>query len=121
MKIQKKPEYNSQEPITKLLDSETILVISKSDDDEYPLVSVKYMEGKETRETIIARQTPGTHIEYNDRMIAVFTPSNKLFRKRKLVSVYDVKRHDFGSSDLLTLNYSVLSYEGSQVKQLGKK
>lgn len=119
MKTQENTETGKTTISTILLDAKTLLVVSASEKDDYPSVSVKYMEGQTPQETIIAKQTPNTIIEYNERMVAVF--DKKTLKRPKLLTIYDVQKHDFASSELLKLNYSVMSYEGGSLKQLVKK
>lgn len=121
MKTQETTELPRTEISTEILDFNTLLVVSKREDEEYPLVSVKYMDNDKPRETFIARLTPDTLLEYNDRMVAVSLPSGRVFKRRRVETIYDVKKHDFISREVLNLTYSALTYEGSKVKQLDKR
>ncbi len=106
---------------TDLLDEQTILVISKADTEEYPTVSVKYIENNQSQETDIATLTPDAMIHYNEQMVAVFYPSGRVFRKKRISTIYDVKRHDFAGTDFMQLNYEVMARNGGRVKRLGEK
>ena len=105
---------------TDLLDEQTLLVIRKADTEEYPTVSVKYMENNQSQETDIATLTPDAMIHYNEQMVAVFYPSGRLFKKNLISTIYDVKRHDFASNELMQLNYDVMARRGGKVKRLGE-
>ena len=106
---------------TDLLDEQTLLVVSKKDTEEYPTISVKYMENNTPKETDIAKLTPDAIIHYNEQMVAVFYPSGRVFKKNRIATIYDVKRHDFASSELMQLNYATMARTGGKVKQLGQK
>ena len=75
---------------TELLDEQTLLVVSKSDTEEYPTVSVKYMEDNQPKETDIAKLTPDAMIHYNEQMVAVLYPSGRVFKKNRISTIYDV-------------------------------
>lgn len=106
---------------TELLDEQTLLVVSKSDTEEYPTVSVKYMEDNQPKETDIAQLTPDAMIHYNEQMVAVLYPSGRVFKKKRISTIYDVKRHDFASSELMQLSYEAMVHNGGKVKRLGEK
>lgn len=106
---------------TEYLNENSILVVSKSPSDEYNTVSVRYLEDEETKEDRIAFMKEDISIEYNERMVAVFKKPAQRFRKPKLVAVYDATRHEFGSEEMLRLDYYSLSYEGINVRQLNKR
>ena len=121
MKTQENTETKSQILSTEILDSKTLLVVSKNEEETYPIVSVKYMLEDKPHETPIATLTPETIVRYNDQMVAVFLPKGKVIKKPTLVTVYSVARHDFVGNDLLRMDYEVLSTTGVKVKQLRNK
>lgn len=122
MKTQKETDNLKRKVIrTELLDDKTLLVVSKCDEDKYPIVSVKYMENNQTHERDIAHLTPETIIRHNDRMVAILLPSGRVIKKPKVVSIYDVRKHDFTSQELLRMDYEIFSQSGAKVKQLINK
>ncbi len=122
MKTQKEIDTLKRQVIrTELLDDKTLLVVSKSEEDKYPVVSVKYMENNQPHERNIAHLTPETIIRHNDRMVAILLPSGKVIKKPKVVSIYDVRKHDFTSQELLRMDYEIFSKSGAKVKQLINK
>ena len=82
---------------------------------------VKYMEDNQPKETDIAKLTPDAMIHYNEQMVAVLYPSGRVFKKKRISTIYDVKRHDFASSELMQLSYEAMVHNGGKVKRLGEK
>lgn len=105
---------------TILLDKDTLLVVEKNNSSDYPIVAVRYLSACKTYENQITALTEDTIVEYNDLMVAVFERTSKVFKKPKLVALYDVERHAFGSQELLKLDYGALSHDGYKVKQLNR-
>lgn len=106
---------------TEYLNENSILVVCNDPKEEYHTVSVRYLEDDKTREDRIALMRDDISIEYNERMVAVFKKSAQRFRKPKLIAVYDAIRHEFGSDEMLRLDYYAFSCEGINVKQLNKR
>ncbi len=100
-----------------LLDKDTVL-FEKQEQGKNPTAVVRYSSQGEFYEDKIAPMNEDTIIEYNELMVAVFKSSGKRIKRPKLVTVYDVKRHEFSPSELLKLDYGGLSYQGAKVKTL---
>ena len=116
-----KAEMERKISSTQLLNSNALLVISQEENEEYPLVSVRYVDKDSIRETPIARLNPITTVRHNDKMIAVFTEGGKFLKKPHLTTVFDLECHEFVGNDFLRMVYDMKKERGAMVKQLTNK
>ena len=104
-----------------LLNENTLLMISKEENEEYPIVSIRYEKFGEVHQKDLAILTPDSKVEYNEKMIAIFKRKNKVVSKFKLISVYDTISQEYiGTSDMY-LHYMTCKCDGTTQKTLGTK
>ena len=72
MKTNEKTDIERKIISTELLNENTLLVISKSDEEEHPRVSINYEKYDEVRSKDLVTLTPDVKVEHNDQMIAIF-------------------------------------------------
>ena len=104
-----------------LLNENTLLVISQGENEEYPVVSIRYEKYGEVRSKDLIRLTPDVRIEHNERMIAMFRKTGKVIKKYQLVSVYDTTSQEFVGTSHMHLHYSACKSEGVTPTTLGTK
>ena len=104
-----------------LLNANTLLLVTKAEDEEYPLVSIRYEKYGEVRHKDLTRLTPDVKVEYNEKMIAMFRKEGKVIPKYKLVYVYDTITQEFVGTSNMHLHYSASKYNGASPKTLGAK
>ena len=102
------------------LNEDTLLVVRNDDQYDSQVVAARYISNGETHEDIITIFHENVFIKYNESMVGVFERTGKVFKRPKLVALYDVERHEFGSQELLKLDYGALSHDGYKVKQLNR-
>ena len=72
-----------------LLNENTLLVVSKAEDEEYPTVSIRYQKYGEVRHKDLAILTPDVRVEHNEKMIALFKKNvNAFFQSLLFISVF---------------------------------
>lgn len=88
---------------TELLNDNALLVLSKKRHFPYTILSVCYIEeGKNSLvEDRICLYENASRIEYNDRMVAVFS-----LDVTKPFQVYDLEHKEFATGDFLTTVYN---------------
>ena len=104
-----------------LLNEHTLLLVTKAENEEYPVVSIRYEKYGEVRHKDLARLTPDVKVEYNDKMIAMFRKEGKVVPRYKLVYVYDTTIQEFLGSSNMRLHYEASKYAGARPKTLGAK
>lgn len=104
-----------------LLNENTLLLVTKAEDEEYPVASIRYVKYGEVRHKDLARLTPDVKVEYNEKMIAMFKKQGKVVPRYKLVYVYDTVTQEFVGSSNMHLHYSASKYAGASPKTLGAK
>ncbi len=103
---------------SELLNENTLLVVSKND-DQNPMVSVCYMEKDRLKEDLITSLDERTSIEQNDRMVAVFKEVTCLGIPRPMISkIYDLRYHKFVGEDMLNTVYKIRTKDDPKIKQL---
>ena len=118
MKTEKKSDIERKVISTELLNENTLLVISKADEEEFPRVSIKYEKYDEVRSKDLVTLTPDVKVEHNDQMIAIFYKEGKILKQHKLVSVYDIRIHEYIGTSNMHLHYEASKYQGAKVKKL---
>ena len=113
-----KTDIDRQIISSELLNENSLLVISKSEEDEYPKAQLTYEKYGEVHTKTLARLTPDVKIEHNDKMIAIFQKKGKVLKRHRLVSVYDLSIQDFVGTSNMYLHYDCYKYEGAKVKTL---
>lgn len=118
MKTTDKTDIERKIISTEFLNENTLLVISKADEEEYPRVSVRYEKYGEVHSKVLAVLKPEVKIEHNDQMVALFYKQGKMLKRHKLVSVYDTQIHEFVGTSNMHLHYDCSKYQGAKVKTL---
>ena len=118
MKTDEKTDIERKVISTELLNENTLLVISKADEEEFPRVSIKYEKYNEVRSKDLVTLTPDVKVEHNDQMIAIFCKEGKVLKKYKLASVYDIRIHEYVGTSNMHLHYEASKYQGAKVKRL---
>ena len=119
MKTTEESEKDRNILSSELLNENTLLVISKADEEEFPRVSIKYEKYDEVRSKDLVTLTPDVKVEHNDQMIAIFCKEGKVLKKYKLASVYDIRIHEYVGTSNMHLHYEATKYQGAKVKKLG--
>lgn len=104
-----------------LLNENTLLVVSKAEDEEYPTVSIRYQKYGEVRHKDLAILTPDVRVEHNEKMIALFKKKGKVVPRFKLVSVYDAICQEFVGTSNMYLHYDSCKFSSGIQKTLGAK
>ncbi|MBO5120134.1 MAG: hypothetical protein J6C28_00425 [Bacilli bacterium] len=104
-----------------LLNENTLLLVTKAEDEQYPVASIRYIKYGEVRHKDLAVLTPDIKVEYNEKMIAMFRKEGKVVPRYKLVYVYDTVTQEFVGSSNMHLHYSASKYAGAMPKTLGAK
>lgn len=88
---------------SEFLNENSLLVMSKEEKDEYPTLSVRYVERDTIKEDRIATLLPTISVQHNDSVIGVFITCPS--RTDALITVYDLDDHTYVENDFLRTVY----------------
>ena len=85
---------------SELLNENSLLVVSKGENDANPILSVRYVEQDVIKEDEIASFIPTMLFQYNERVIGVFVQNATDEINNSLDIVYDLEKHALVEHDL---------------------
>lgn len=99
-----KKELDKEILNSELLNDNSLIVVSKEENKEYPTVAIRYIENDSIKEDRIATLLPNIMIQHNDNIVAVFI--TKKDEEDTLITVYDLDYHTYVENDFLKTVYN---------------